>query len=129
MGEVYRATDTALERSMAVKVLADRYAQQDEARARFRREALAAARLSAAPNVVNVFDVAEHHGRPLIVMEYLEGGSVFERMQRGRIPREKALAWLGQAAVAIDRAHASGVVHRDVKPANLLLDDEENVHV
>ena len=129
MGEVYRATDSVLERTVAVKLLSDHYASQEDARARFRREALAAARLSAAPNVVNVFDVAEHHGRPLIVMEYLEGGSVFERMQRGRIPRGTALAWLEQAAVAIDRAHENGVVHRDVKPANLLLDDEGNVHV
>jgi len=129
MGEVYRATDTALERTVAVKVLADRYARQDDARARFRREALAAARLSATPNVVTVFDVAEHDGRPLIVMEYLEGGSVYERLRAGRIPRGQALTWLEQAADALDRAHASGVVHRDVKPANLLLDRDGNVHV
>jgi len=129
MGEVYRATDTALERTVAVKLLADRYAQQDDARARFRREALAAARLSAAPTVVTVFDVAEHDGRPLIVMEYLEGGSVYDRLRAGRIPREQALEWLEQTADALDRAHASGVVHRDVKPANLLLDGDGNVHV
>jgi eukaryotic-like serine/threonine-protein kinase len=129
MGEVYRATDTALERTVAVKLLADRYAQQDDARARFRREALAAARLSAAPSVVTVFDVAEHRGRPLIVMEYLEGGSVYERLRDGRVPREQALRWLEQTADALDRAHASGVVHRDVKPANLLLDRDRNVHV
>jgi eukaryotic-like serine/threonine-protein kinase len=129
MGEVYRATDTALERSVAVKVLADRYAQQDEARARFRREALAAARLSAAPNVVTVFDVAEHDGRPLIVMEYLEGGSVYERLRTGRVPHAQALTWLAQTAEALDRAHANGIVHRDVKPANLLLDRDGNVHV
>ena len=129
MGEVYRATDTALERSVAVKVLADRYAQQDEARARFRREALAAARLSAAPNVVTVFDVAEHDGRPLIVMEYLEGGSVYERLRSGRVPHARALTWLAHTAEALDRAHASGIVHRDVKPANLLLDRDGNVHV
>ena len=129
MGEVYRATDSVLERTVAVKLLSDHYASQEDARARFRREALAAARLSAAPNVVTVFDVAEHRGRPLIVMEYLEGGSVYERMRDARIPRETALAWLEQAAVAIDRAHENGVVHRDVKPANLLLDDEGNVHV
>ena len=126
---MYRATDTALERSVAVKVLADRYAQQDEARARFRREALAAARLSAAPNVVTVFDVAEHDGRPLIVMEYLEGGSVYDRLRTGPVPRDRALTWLAQTAAALDRAHANGIVHRDVKPANLLLDREENVHV
>ena len=129
MGEVYRATDSVLERTVAVKLLSDHYASQEDARARFRREALAAARLSAAPNVVTVFDVAEHRGRPLIVMEYLEGGSVYERMRDARILRETALAWLEQVAVAIDRAHENGVVHRDVKPANLLLDDEGNVHV
>src|SRR5262245_279955 len=129
MGEVYRATDTALERTVAVKLLADRYAQQDDARARFRREALAAARLSAAPNVVTVFDVAEHDGRPLIVMEYLDGGSVYERLRNGRVPHEQALTWLEQTADALDRAHASGVVHRDVKPANRLLDDDGQVHV
>jgi serine/threonine-protein kinase len=130
MGEVYRATDSVLSRTVAVKLLSERYATQDDARARFRREATAAARLSSAPNVVTVFDVAEHHGRPLIVMEYLEGGSVHERIREGsRVPREQALRWLEQAASALDRAHSNGVVHRDVKPANLLLDRDDNVHV
>ena len=126
---MYRATDSVLGRTVAVKLLSERYAAEDDARARFRREASAAARLSSAPNVVTVFDVAEHGDRPLIVMEYLEGGSVHERLRQGRVPREQALLWLDQAAGAIDRAHASGVVHRDVKPANLLLDRDGNVHV
>jgi serine/threonine-protein kinase len=129
MGEVYRATDSVLGRQVAVKLLSDRYGLEDEARARFRREATAAARLSSAPNVVTVYDVAEHRGRPLIVMEYLEGGSVYERLRSGRVPREQALAWLEQTARAVDRAHANGVVHRDLKPANLLLDHEGTVHV
>ena len=129
MGEVYRATDVVLERTVAVKLLSDRYARQDEARARFRREALAAARVSHAPTVVTVFDVAAHRGRPFIVMEYLEGGSVYERQRAGPIAREQALTWLEQTADALDRAHASGIVHRDVKPANLLLDRDDNVHV
>ena len=129
MGEVYRATDSVLERPVAVKLLSNGYARDEDARARFRREALAAARLSAAPNVVTVFDVAEYRGRPLIVMEYLEGGSVYERLRHGRVSEEQALAWLDQAAAALDEAHASGVVHRDVKPANLLLDRDGNVRV
>jgi serine/threonine protein kinase len=129
MGEVYRATDSVLARTVAVKLLSERYASEDDARARFRREATAAARLSSARNVVTVFDVGEHQGRPLIVMEYLEGGSVHDRLRNGRVSHDQALEWLEQAASALDRAHASGVVHRDVKPANLLLDGDGNVHV
>ncbi len=129
MGDVYRATDSVLSRAVAVKLLSDRYAQQDDARARFRREALAAARLSHAANVVTVFDVAEHRGRPLIVMEYIDGGTVHERLRSGVVSRADALTWLEQAARALDRAHEYGVVHRDVKPANLLLDRDGNVHV
>jgi eukaryotic-like serine/threonine-protein kinase len=105
MGDVYRATDSVLARAVAVKLLSDRYAQQDDARARFRREALAAARLSHAANVVTVFDVAEHRGRPLIVMEYIDGGTVHERLRSGAVGRTDALLWLEQAARALDRAH------------------------
>ena len=78
---------------------------------------------------MTVFDVGEHLGRPLIVMEYVEGGSVYDRLRSGRVQLDEALRWLEQAAAALDRAHASGVVHRDVKPANLLLDRDGNVHV
>ena len=76
MGDVYRATDGLLGRTVAVKVLAERHARNPDVRARFTREARAAARLSAHPNVVTVFDVGEHDGQPFIVMEYLDGGSV-----------------------------------------------------
>ena len=84
MGEVYQATDTVLERSVAVKVLSDRYSRDPEARTRFRREALAAARLSGEPHVITVFDVGEHEVRPFIVMEYLEGGSLHTKLSPGR---------------------------------------------
>jgi serine/threonine-protein kinase len=122
MGEVYRATDSVLERKVAVKLLADRYSTDPEVRARFRREALAAARLSGRPHVITVFDVGEHEERPFIVMEYLEGGSVHDRLREGPVLPGEALEWLAQAGQALDSAHAEGVVHRDVKPANLLLD-------
>jgi serine/threonine-protein kinase len=130
MGEIVRAEDTALGRTVAVKLLGDRYAADENVRARFTREALAAARVSAQPNTVTTFDVGEWKGRPYIVMEYLAGGSVAERLEReGAQPPAKALAWLEDAARALDAAHRVGVVHRDVKPANLLLDDEDTVKV
>jgi serine/threonine protein kinase len=129
MGEVYRATDSVLQRKVAVKLLSERHARDEEVRARFRREALSAARLSGAPHVITVFDVGEHETQPYIVMEYLEGGSVFDRLREGRIPPELALDWLAQAGEALDRAHAAGIVHRDVKPANLLLDRDGSVAV
>jgi serine/threonine-protein kinase len=130
MGDIYCATDTMLGRVVAIKLLARRYAEDVAIRARFTREALAAARLSAAPHVVTIYDVGEWGGRPYIVMEYLRGGSLADVLERdGAQPPGRALEWLEQAARALDAAHRSGVVHRDVKPANLLLDDAGSVYV
>jgi tRNA A-37 threonylcarbamoyl transferase component Bud32 len=130
MGDIYRATDSALGRSVVVKILAERYAQDAPLRERFKREALAAARLSAEPNTVTIFDVGEHNGRPYIVMEYLSGGSLDDVLRNEGAQRpQQALVWLEQAARALDAAHREGVVHRDVKPGNLMLDHERNVHV
>jgi predicted Ser/Thr protein kinase len=130
MGDIYRALDSTLDRTVAVKILAERYAQDLSVRERFTREALAAARLSGEPDTVTIYDVGEHHERPYIVMEYLSGGSLGDVLRReGGQPTQRVLTWLEQAARALDAAHASGVVHRDVKPANLMLDGEGNVHV
>jgi tRNA A-37 threonylcarbamoyl transferase component Bud32 len=129
MGDIFRATDTTLDRVVAVKLLAEPYANDESARGRFAREARAAARVSGEPNIVTIYDVGGSDEHPYIVMEYIDGQSLEERLREGRVAPADALRWLEQAGAALDFAHASGVVHRDVKPGNLLLDRAGNVHV
>jgi serine/threonine protein kinase len=119
-----------LGRPVAVKLLSERYAADDEIRKRFKREALAAARLSTEPNIVTIFDVGESSRRPFIVMQYVSGGSLEDCLKReGAQPPERALRWLESAARGLDCAHRHGVVHRDVKPANILLDDDGSIYI
>src|SRR5918995_1759765 len=130
MGEIYRADDELLGRTVAVKVLAKRFSADEALRGRFTREALAAARLSGEPNTVTIFDVGEHEGRPFIVMEYLRGGSLEDRLrEHGALEPDRVLDWLEEAGAALDAAHLHGVVHRDVKPGNLLLAGDGTVRV
>ena len=130
MAEVYRATDESLGRAVAVKVLSERYASDDELHARFLREARTAASLSGEPNVIVIHDVGETRRKlPFIVMELVPGGTVADRLRQGRVPAEQSLEWLEQAAAALDRAHERGIVHRDVKPANLLVADDGTIRV
>ncbi len=125
MASVWEARDELLDRPVAVKVLAAHLGEDERARRRFAREARTAGGLSGHPHVVTVYDVSEYEGRAFIVMELLRGGTVADRIASGRpIDHAQALAWLADAADALDAAHAAGIVHRDVKPANLLLDDQ-----
>jgi serine/threonine-protein kinase len=124
MASVWEAHDELLDRSVAVKILGPHLSEDDRARRRFQREARAAAGLSSHPNVVTIYDVAEHDDRVFMVMELMRGGSVADRLRDGRpVPRETVLDWLQEAAGALDTAHDAEVVHRDIKPANLLLDE------
>ena len=130
MGEVYRATDEILGRTVAVKVLAERWATDPEFHARFLREARTAASLSGEPNVIAIYDVGETgENLPFIVMEYASRGSLADRLRQGTVKAGEALPWLEQAARALDIAHGRRVVHRDVKPANLLLADDGTIRV
>jgi len=129
MAEVWAAEDIVLGRTVAIKLLGAHFAGQGRPVRRFQREARAAATLSAHPHVVTIYDVGEYEGRPFIVMEHMAGGSLADVLRRGRPPRERALRWLAEAAEALDAAHGRGIVHRDVKPHNLLLDERGRLAV
>jgi tetratricopeptide (TPR) repeat protein len=130
MASVWAAEDELLGRLVAVKVLSAGYAQDERANRRFLREARAGARLSDCRHIVTVYDIGEHDGRPFMVMEHFSGGTVADRLRSGRdIPRALALRWLREAAEALDCAHRHDVVHRDVKPANLLIDERGRLAV
>ena len=116
MGEVYKARDTRLDRTVAVKVLPDHIAKRDDLRARFEREARAVASLSH-PNICTLHDI----GPGYMVMELIEGESLADRIAKGAIPLDQALQHATQIADALDRAHRAGVTHRDVKPQNIML--------
>jgi eukaryotic-like serine/threonine-protein kinase len=130
MAEVWAAHDQALDRPVAVKVLAHHLSADPVARRRFQREARAAAGLSSHPNVVTIYDVGEVDERSFIVMELRAGGTLADNIRPGRpVEPATALAWLRDAAAALDAAHQRGIVHRDIKPANLLLDEHGRVAV
>jgi eukaryotic-like serine/threonine-protein kinase len=129
MGEIVLAQDRELNRPVVLKLLGDQYAHDAALVRRFTREAHAAARLSGHPHVVTIYDVGEWESRPFIAMEHVAGGDLRARLDGGPVEREQAVRWLRQAASALDDAHALGVVHRDVKPANLLLDANGDVRV
>jgi beta-lactam-binding protein with PASTA domain/tRNA A-37 threonylcarbamoyl transferase component Bud32 len=121
MARVFRASDEALGRVVAIKMPRDPYATDPPFRERFLREARAAARLSH-PNIVAVYDVGEQDGRPFLVMQFVDGPTLKDELaRRGPLPVGEAVAFVRQVAEALAYAHLHGIVHRDVKPANILL--------
>lgn len=121
MAIVYLAEDTVLKRQVALKAINPQYAADPNFRNRFEREALIMARVRH-DSIVPVFDFGERSGQQYIVMDYMPGGTLEDRLRRGRLPTGVALAILRRIAGALDAAHAAGVIHRDLKPANILFD-------
>jgi serine/threonine protein kinase len=129
MSTVYRALDETLERQVAVKLMNREVASDSDQLERFRREARAVAQLSH-PHIVGVIDAGEDDGRPYIVLEYVEGETLKERIRRlGRLPITEAVAYAIEIARALGTAHSRHIVHRDVKPQNVLIDHEGSAKV
>src|ERR1035441_8339819 len=119
MGEVYRARDTRLERTVAIKVLLDQLSGSAEVRQRFEREAKAISQLSH-PHICALHDVGNQDGVEYLVMEYLEGETLADRLVNGPLPLNQILRWGAEITDALAKAHRQGIVHRDLKPGNVI---------
>ncbi|MGH9315596.1 MAG: protein kinase domain-containing protein [Thermoanaerobaculia bacterium] len=120
MGEVYKARDTRLERTVAIKVLPSHLSSNEEVRQRFEREAKTISSLSH-PHICGLYDVGREGETDYLVMEYLEGETLTDRLSRGALPTEQVLRYGIEVADALDKAHRQGIVHRDLKPGNIML--------
>src|SRR5256886_9218571 len=120
MGEVYRALDTRLDRTVAIKILPAAVAGDPSLRERFDREARAVAALNH-PHICALYDIGEEQGTSFLVMEHLDGQTLAERLAKGALPIDQALKYAIEIADALDKANRAGIVHRDLKPANIML--------
>ena len=123
MGEVYKARDTRLGRTVAVKILPKHIAQREDLRERFEREARAVSKLKH-PHICVLHDISQHEDQRFMVLEYLEGETLAARLKRGALSIKQIVEYAIQIADALDHAHRSGVIHRDIKPNNVMLTRE-----
>jgi predicted Ser/Thr protein kinase len=128
MGEVYLAEDAELKRKVALKFLPEQYASDPEALARFKREAQTAAGLHH-PNIVTVYEVGQHQGRPYIAMAYVEGEPLTDIITRKEFTVDRAIDIASQICDGLNNAHGAGIVHRDIKPDNILVDKDGRVKI
>src|SRR5438132_2990403 len=120
MGEVYRARDTRLDRVVAIKVLPTHLADKPDLRERLEREARTIASLNH-PHICTLYDIGHQDGIDFLVMEYLEGETLAERLKKGPLPLNQVLQFAIEFSDALDKAHRKGVTHRDLKPGNIML--------
>ena len=120
MGEVYRARDTRLDRTVAIKILPAHLTDNPEAKQRFDREARAISSLNH-PNICTLYDVGHQDGTDYLVMEFLEGETLASRLAKGALPPEQVLKYGIEICEGLEKAHKTGVIHRDLKPGNIML--------
>ncbi len=120
MGEVYKARDTRLDRTVAIKVLPEHVAADPDLKQRFEREAKTISSLNH-PHICTLHDIGSQDGIDFLVMEYLEGDTLAQRLEKGALPLDQALKIAIEIADALDKAHRQGITHRDLKPGNIML--------
>jgi eukaryotic-like serine/threonine-protein kinase len=120
MGEVYRARDMKLKREVAIKILPDEFSRDSDRVSRFQREAEVLASLNH-PNIAGIYDVQEAQGSRFLILELVDGETLADRIARGPVPVDEALAIAVQICETLEAAHEKGIIHRDLKPSNVKL--------